>query len=69
MSHSILTAGKDTHIRVVAVSVIAATVVIAVGFSAVSDSGIMTTNFASRGPAVKAAKPTQFTTREVSVIH
>ena len=63
MNHSIVAADRNTHLKVAALAVVAAMVVVVVGFSArVSD--LATTN----GLVIKAGKPTQFTARDGSVV-
>jgi hypothetical protein len=64
MNHSIATADRDTHFKIVALAVIAAMAVFIVGINArVDDSGLATVRFESRGPVIKAGTATQFTTR------
>jgi hypothetical protein len=65
MNHSILTADRGTHLKVVALAVAGALLVAVVGFRAVvNDSGMMAPHAMATGPAVKAGKATQFTTRD-----
>jgi hypothetical protein len=64
MNHSTVTADRNTHLKIVALALIAATLVVVVGFSARGDRPeIGTARAASDGLVIKAAKPTQFTTR------
>jgi hypothetical protein len=64
MNHSTVTADSNTHIKIVALALIAAIMVVVVGFSARGDRPeIGTVRAASDGLVIKAGKPTQFTTR------
>jgi hypothetical protein len=64
MNHSMVTADRNTHLKIVALALIAAIVVVIVDFNArVDDPGIVTARVESNGPAIKAGKFTQFTTR------
>jgi len=64
MNHSTATADSDTHIKIVALALVAAIMVVVVGFSARGDrTEIGTARAASDGLVIKAGKPTQFTTR------
>lgn len=69
MNHSLLTADRRTHFKIVAVALLAALVIVVAGVSArVSDSG----STAARGSAttvVKAGKPPVYSTRDTAVIH
>ena len=58
MNHSLVTADRTTHLKIVAVSLVAAIAVILVGVTArVSDTGA-SANLQAHGPIVKAVKPT-----------
>jgi hypothetical protein len=64
MNHSAAAADRNTHVKIVALAVIAAIMVVVVGFSARGDHAeIGTARAASNGLVIKAGKPTQFTTR------
>jgi hypothetical protein len=64
MNHSTATADSDTHIKIVALALVAAIMVVVVGFSARGDrTEIGTARAASDGLVIKAGKPIQFTTR------
>jgi len=64
MNHSTVTADSTTHLKIVALALIAAIVVVVVGFSArVDGPEIGIARAASDGLVIKAGKPTQFTTR------
>jgi len=60
MNHSIATADRNTHLKIVALALVAAIAVVVVGFSARVDN---TARGDSRGLVVKAGTATQFTTR------
>ena len=69
MDHSILTADRNTHFKVVAIALVAASLAVVVGFNgSVNDSEIVTTGAHSGGPAIKAGTPTQLATRDRSVV-
>jgi hypothetical protein len=64
MNHSIATADNTTHLKIAALALIAAIVVVIVGFSArVDNLGIVSARVESNGPAIKAGKATLVTTR------
>ena len=63
MNHSTVTADSTTHLKIVALALIAAIVVVVIGFSArVDGPEIGIARAASDGLAIKAGKPTQFAT-------
>jgi hypothetical protein len=69
MNHSIVTADRNTHLKVAALAVVAAMVVVVVGFSArVSDLATTNARADGNGLVIKAGKPTQFTARDGSVV-
>jgi hypothetical protein len=64
MNHSILTADRNTHLKVAALVLAAAIAVVLVGFGArVDDSGISMGGAERNGLVVKASKVNQFATR------
>ncbi len=64
MNHSILTADRNTHLKVAALGLAAAIGVVLVGFSArVDDSGHSKGDAERNGQVVKASKVNQFATR------
>jgi hypothetical protein len=66
MNHSLVTADRTTHLKIVAVSLVAAIAVILVGITArVTDSSGAATNLqAQHGPVIKAGKPSAVTAAE-----
>jgi hypothetical protein len=69
MNSSLWSADRSTHLKIVAVSLVAAIAVLAVGISArISDSGTMTARIQTDGPVVKAGKPTTVTVNDLSTI-
>ena len=69
MNHSLVTADSTTHIKIVAVSLIAAIAVILVGVSArITDTGTASAKLESHGPVLKAGKPATITSRDGSSI-
>ena len=68
MNHSIITADRTTHLKIVAVSLVAAIAVILVGVTArVTDTGA-SANLQARGPVLKAGKPAAVTVREGTAV-
>jgi hypothetical protein len=68
MNHSIITADRTTHLKIVAVSLVAAIAVILVGVTArVTDSGA-SANLQAHGPVLKAGKPAAVTVREGTAV-
>jgi hypothetical protein len=64
MNHSLVTADRATHLKIVAVSLVAAIAVILVGVTArISDTGA-STNLQAQGPVLKAGKPAAVTVRD-----
>jgi hypothetical protein len=71
MNNSSLTsADRATHVKIVAVSLIAGMLVIGVGVAARSDLGATSVNgrMEATGPIIKVGKPTAVTTSETSAI-
>jgi hypothetical protein len=61
MNHSLVTADRTTHLKIVAVSLVAAIAVVLVGVTArVTDNGV-SANLQAHGPVVKAGKPAAIT--------
>ena len=68
MNHSLVTADRTTHLKIVAVSLVAAIAVILVGVTArISDTGTSAKLEAS-GPVLKAGKPATVTSRDATAI-
>jgi hypothetical protein len=68
MNHSLLTANRTTHLKIVIVALLAAMVVVVAGVGArVSETGA--TNGRTTMMVVKAGKPTVFSIRDSGVIH
>lgn len=68
MNHSLVTADRTTHLKIVAVSLVAAIVVIMVGITArVTDNGA-SANLQAHGPVLKAGKPAAITAREGTTV-
>ncbi len=65
MNHAIMTADRNTHLKVAALALVAAIVVIVIGFNArIDDSGNLMASAANQGPAVKASPVLHFSTRD-----
>ena len=68
MNHSLVTADRTTHLKIVAVSLVAAIAVVLVGITArVTDSGA-SANLQAHGPVLKAGKPAAVTARDGNAI-
>ena len=68
MNHSLVTADRTTHLKIVAVSLVAAIAVILVGVTArISDTGA-SAKIEANGPVLKAGKPATITARDGSSI-
>lgn len=71
MNHSLVTADRTTHLKIVAVSLVAAIAVIMVGITArISDSGagMASAKIEAHGPILKAGKNSVVTARDGSSI-
>ena len=71
MNHSLVTAARTTHLKIVAVSLVAAIAVVLVGITArISDSGASnaTVKIEAHGPILKAGKNSILTSRDGSSI-
>jgi cytochrome oxidase Cu insertion factor (SCO1/SenC/PrrC family) len=68
MNHSLVTADRTTHLKIVAVSLVAAIAVVLVGITArVTDSG-SSANLQAHGPVLKAGKPAAVTARDGNTV-
>jgi hypothetical protein len=69
MNHSLVTADRTTHLKIVAVSLFAAIVVILVGVTArITETGTASAKLEAHGPVVKANKPSAVTARDGTTI-
>lgn len=69
MNHSLVTADRMTHLKIVAVSLIAAIAVIMVGITArITDTGTASAKLETHGPVLKAGKPSTITARDGSSV-
>jgi hypothetical protein len=69
MNSSLYTADRTTHLKIVVVALIAATLVAGLGIAARVDLGTdIVTYQQARGPAFKAGAPIIWTARETSTI-
>lgn len=65
MNHSLITADRTTHLKIVALSLIAAIAVVAVGITArITDTGVASARLEAQGPVIKAGKPAAVTVRD-----
>jgi hypothetical protein len=69
MNHSMLTCGRTTHLKIVAVALIAAALVTTVGLAGrLDDLGAGNMTAKAGGPALKAGKPALYSTRNDAAI-
>ncbi len=68
MNHSLLTADRATHLKIVVVALIAATVVVSIGVSAHVTRVETAAGARSNGPVMRAGKPTTYTHRDAPLI-
>ena len=69
MNHLLVTADRTTHLKIVAVSLVAAIAVIVVGVTArIADTGTASAKLESHGPVLKAGKPATVTVRDGTAI-
>jgi hypothetical protein len=69
MNHSMLTCGRTTHLKIVAVALVAAALVTTVGLTGrVDDFGTGNMTAKAGGPAVKAGKPAIYSTRNDAAV-
>ena len=69
MNHSLVTADRTTHLKIVAVSLIAAIAVILVGITArITDPDTASPRLEAQGPVLKAGKPSAITARDTTAI-
>ena len=65
MNHSLITADRTTHLKIVAVSLIAAIAVVVIGITArISDTDVANARLEAQGPVLKAGKPSAVTVRD-----
>jgi hypothetical protein len=65
MNSSFFTCDRSTHLKIVAVSLVAAIVVALAGLNArMSDGGTVATGARTNGAVVKAGKPSIYSTRD-----
>ena len=70
MNHSIVTADRNTHLKIAALALAAVIGVVLIGISArVDGSGLSVANAGRNGPVVKASKVNQFATRFGFEVH
>ncbi len=69
MNHSLVTADRTTHLKIVVVSLVAAIAVILVGVTArISDTGTASAKLVAHGPVLKAGKNSVVTSRDGSSV-
>ena len=68
MNSSFFTCDRATHLKIVAIALIAGIVVIAVGIHTRTSDGSITADAKTNGMVVKAGKPTIYSTRNDSAV-
>jgi hypothetical protein len=69
MNHSLVTADRTTHLKIVVLALIAGIAVVGVGITShVSTPDNQTASFEARGPVIKAGKPVAITSRDDATI-
>jgi len=69
MTHSLIGADRTTHLKIVAVALVSAIVLVMVGITArVAETDTGTARLQAEGPVLKAGKPATFTTRDGTAI-
>jgi len=69
MNSSFFTCDRATHLRIVAVALLASLLMIGIGISGhISDTRGITANAKADGTVVKADRPTRYSTRDESAI-
>jgi len=65
MNHSLLSADRGTHVKIVVVALVAALTVVVAGISAhVNETSNMTAAVKANGPVVKAGAPAVYSNRD-----
>ena len=65
MNHSLLSADRGTHVKIVVVALLAALTIVIAGVSAhVGEPGNMTAAVKANGPVIKAGTPAVYSNRE-----
>jgi hypothetical protein len=67
MDHSLLSAGRTTHLKIVAVALVFAIVVVLVGVNA-RTSDIATAHSQTKGAVVKAGQPATYADNEAQAV-
>jgi hypothetical protein len=69
MNHSLLSADRNTHVKIVAVALVAAIGLVAVGITAhLAGTGMANARIDANGLVVRAAKPVVYTRSDNSAI-
>jgi redox-regulated HSP33 family molecular chaperone len=69
MTHSLIGADRNTHLKIVVVALVGAIAVVFVGITArVTDTGSLTVQARTDGPVLKAGKPATFTGNETTAV-
>jgi len=68
MNSSLFTCDRATHLKIVAIALIASIVVIAVGIHARSSDGSVAADTKTNGMVVKAGKPAIYSTRNDAAV-
>ena len=68
MNSSLFTCNRTTHLKIVAVAIVASIVAIATGLYARTGDNVLTARVETGAPVLKAGKPVNYSTRDASAI-
>jgi hypothetical protein len=68
LNHSLLSADRRTHLKIVVVALIAALVVVSIGITAQLTRFETIAGVKSNGPVLKAGKPASYTGRDAPLV-
>jgi hypothetical protein len=68
MNHSLVTADRTTHLKIVVLALIAGIAVVGVGITSHVTNSDQTASIEARGPVIKAGKPVAITSRDGATI-
>jgi hypothetical protein len=68
MEHSLITAGRTTHLKIVLVALVGATVVVAAGIAGHVSAGDTSARLPAVGQVIKAGKPVTYTSQDRSML-
>jgi hypothetical protein len=69
MNHSLLSADRNTHLKIVSLALVAAIIVVVIGIAARVAEDARAARIEIGGPVLKAGKPAMYTRTEVPSVH